>query len=67
MMWNQFLEFCAERNYKIDGSVSDEEIASILQDWGYNMRRKNGENYKQTVVKMIWNVAATMIKESTTQ
>ena len=55
-VWKQFSEFCIERSYKIDATSTEEQIALILQDWAYNMRKKNGENYKETVIKMMWNV-----------
>ncbi|KAJ3661865.1 hypothetical protein Zmor_006244 [Zophobas morio] len=61
--WKQFNAFCQEKNYVLDHQRSIEEIANILKDWGYNMRRKNGEEYKECVVKTLWNVVAKEVQE----
>lgn len=51
-IWKQFLEFCEEKNYRIAAGTSVEEIAEILEDWGFNMKKKNSEDYKESVVKV---------------
>lgn len=53
-IWKQFLAFCEERKYKVGEQTSIEELARILEDWGFNMKRKNSEDYKESVVK-VWN------------
>lgn len=52
MIWKQFFAFCEERNYKIEEQTSVVELARILEDWGFNMKRKNSEDYKESVVKV---------------
>lgn len=51
-IWKQFLAFCEERKYKIEEQTSVVELARILEDWGFNMKRKNSEDYKESVVKV---------------
>lgn len=62
-VWKQFLTFCSERNYVLNESISTEMIASILKDWAFNMRKCNGENYKENVVKTMWNITAKQVQE----
>lgn len=62
-IWKQFSEFCLERNYELTASTELKQIATILEDWAYNMRKKNGENYKESVVKTLWNGTAKLIQE----
>lgn len=52
-VWKQFLEFCQEKSYKIEGGTSVIELAAILEDWGFNMKKTNSEDYKESVVKVI--------------
>lgn len=30
----------------------------ILKDWAFNMRNKDGNEYKESAVKIIWNSTA---------
>src|SRR5699024_8617112 len=62
-IWAQFNEFCEARKYKLLAETSAEQIANILQDWGFNIKRKNGDDYKESCVKTIWNPTAKMIQE----
>lgn len=62
-VWKQFIDFCKVRNYTLNGETSLENIANILKDWAFNMRRQNGEEYKEQTVKTIWNVTAKMCME----
>lgn len=62
-IWNQFLDFCKERNYEFVSTTTINDIATILEDWAFNMKRKNGEDYKETCVKSIWNTTAKMVQE----
>lgn len=62
-IWQQFMDFCKERRYELLSSTPINEIANILEDWGFNMKRKNGEDYKENCVKSIWNTTAKMIQE----
>lgn len=51
-VWNQFLEFCKEKLYRIEEEKSVAELVAILEDWGFNMKRQNLEDYKESVVKV---------------
>ncbi|PSN56005.1 hypothetical protein C0J52_13719 [Blattella germanica] len=62
-VWNQFQQFCNERGYELTNETSTQQIATILTDWAVNMRRSNGEEYKEYSVKTIWNVTAKIIQE----
>jgi hypothetical protein len=35
----------------------------ILKDWAFNMRKKNGNEYKESVVKIMWNSTAKQLQE----
>ena len=40
-VWKQFCEFCAEKKYSInDCSTAITQLAEILEDWAFNMRKK---------------------------
>uniref|UniRef100_A0A6P7F3A3 Uncharacterized protein LOC114324677 n=1 Tax=Diabrotica virgifera virgifera TaxID=50390 RepID=A0A6P7F3A3_DIAVI len=62
-VWTQFEQFCKVRNYQLNDNTSIQEIAKVLEDWGMNMKKMNGEDYKEYSVKTIWNVTAKMIQE----
>ncbi|KAJ3634725.1 hypothetical protein MTP99_007671 [Tenebrio molitor] len=62
-VWGQFQCFCKERNYKFEKSSSKDELANMLKDWGFNMKRKDGEDYKESVVKITWNFTAKQLQE----
>jgi hypothetical protein len=51
------------KNYKIEETSGTQFLAKIMQDYAYNMKRLNGEDYKEGCVKTIWNVAAKMFQE----
>lgn len=38
-------------------------LANILTDWAYNMKKKNGEDYKDFTLKTIWNVTSKLLME----
>jgi hypothetical protein len=62
-VWSQFLNFCKEKNYKLSESTPKEKLVEILKDWGFNMKRINGEDYKEAVVKLMWNSTAKQLQE----
>lgn len=62
-IWKQFIQFCAEKKYTLDKSTSNENLALILKDWAFNMRKVNGEEYKESVIKTMWNVTAKLLQE----
>lgn len=62
-VWKQFNKFCLEKNYKLQQDTTMENLALILVDWGYNMRKTDGNDYKERVVKHMWNTVAKLIQE----
>ena len=62
-VWRQFEQFCKQKQYKMEKDTPVEVIASILKSWAVNMRKENGEDYKECFVKTIWNVTAKLIQE----
>lgn len=62
-IWKQFSYFCKCRNYQLTETSAEEDIAEILKDWAFNMRKQNGEDYKESAVKTLWNVTAKRIQE----
>lgn len=62
-VYRQFEEFCNARGYQLNGNTSNEELALILKDWAFNMRKKDGTEYKEGVVKTIWNLTAKMVQQ----
>lgn len=54
-VWIQFSKFCEERQYVLDASNSLDQIAAVLKDWGYNMKKCHGTDYKEAVIKVMWN------------
>ncbi|KAG5881958.1 hypothetical protein JTB14_020522 [Gonioctena quinquepunctata] len=47
-VWNQFMDFCATRGYKLERETPVCEIAKILKDWAHNMKEM-GKIKKQVV------------------
>lgn len=62
-IWAQFELFTEERKYQLLQTTPVEELANILEDYGFNMKRLNGEDYKESVIKTMWNVTAKMLQE----
>lgn len=62
-IWKQFLEFCKNKNYTLNESTSNETLALILKDWGFNMRQTDGSDYKEGTVKTIWNNTAKLLQK----
>lgn len=62
-VWNQFSAFLETRKYVLDADTTIEKIAEILKDWAHNMKKANGEDYKEKVVKTMWNQTAKMVQE----
>lgn len=63
-IWKQFKAFCKEKHYSLEKDTTTDELANILTDWGYNMKKSNGEDYKEAVVKTMWNVTAKILRET---
>ncbi|CAH1112092.1 unnamed protein product [Psylliodes chrysocephalus] len=62
-VWKQFTEFCERRNDQLCAQTSDEQLASILKDWAFNMKRADGTEYKEGTVKTIWNTTAKLVQK----
>ena len=60
-IWRQFTLFCVGKKIKLVEETSTE--AAILCDWAFNMKKSNGEDYKESAVKTIWNTSAKMLQE----
>lgn len=61
--WEQFSQFLLERKYKLERDTSPEDLSKILEDYGYNMKKKNGEDYKESSIKSLWNTTAQMVQD----
>lgn len=62
-IWKQFQLFCDERGYKLEEKTSTTKLAVILKDYGFNMKKQNGEDYKEAVIKTMWNKTAKLMQE----
>lgn len=62
-VWRQFVTFCEKRSFTLERNTTVNEIAKILTDWAFNMRKQNGDEYKEHTIKTIWNVTAKMTME----
>jgi hypothetical protein len=36
----------------------------LLKEWTENMKRKNGDNYEEAVIKLMWNSTAKLLKKN---
>ncbi|KAF2890094.1 hypothetical protein ILUMI_16079 [Ignelater luminosus] len=52
-----------KKRYVLEESTSKEESAIALKNWAFNMKRKDGENYKESVDKIMWNSTAKQLQE----
>lgn len=62
-VWSQFEQFCKARSYELNEETSVAQLSNILEDWAVNMRKLNGDDYKEYSVKSIWNITAKIIQE----
>lgn len=62
-VWRQFMSFCNDKNYSLNEHTTISCLAEILTDWAFNMRKLNGEEYKEFTVKTIWNVTAKLLMQ----
>ncbi|CAH1102153.1 unnamed protein product [Psylliodes chrysocephalus] len=63
-VWKQFTSFCDEREYVLEEEMPVERLALILKDWSFNMRKIDGSDYKECVVKTTWNTSAKLLQET---
>ncbi|KAJ3662270.1 hypothetical protein Zmor_006625 [Zophobas morio] len=61
--WKQFESSCSERKYCLNGDTTIEELSRIMKDFGFNMKKLNGEDYKEEVVKTMWNTVAKLLQK----
>lgn len=62
-VWKQFLQFCEHKKYQFEQNTPIEKLANILTDWAFNMRKSDGGEYKESVVKTLWNITAKLLQE----
>lgn len=62
-IWTQFSEFLRVRNFTLEKCTTATELAKILEDYAFNMKKCNGEDYKESSVKSMWNSTAKMVQE----
>lgn len=60
-IWRQFMCFCKEKGHVLDENTNVSKLADILKYWAFNMKKQNGEDYKDYTVKTIWNVTAKLL------
>ena len=58
----QFEQFWAERSSVLNNDKNDENICKIFEDWAFNIRKLDGTDYKEAVVKTVWNLTAKHIQ-----
>jgi integrase len=61
--WKQFECFCAEKGYALEPETSVAKLASIMKDFAFNMKKKDGQEYKEGVIKTIWNSVAKILQQ----
>ncbi|KAF2904661.1 hypothetical protein ILUMI_01516 [Ignelater luminosus] len=54
--------FCKEKKYVLEELTSKEELAIVIKDWAFNMKRKDGEDYQESV-KIMYNSTAKQLQE----
>jgi hypothetical protein len=62
-VWCQFQQIFKEHNVKLDISLCVTDSAMLLKGWAGNMKRKNGEDYEEAVIKLMWNSTAKLLQE----
>lgn len=61
--WNQFEQFCVTKGYVLNQHTSVEQLSEILEDFACNMKKLNGSEYKEGVIKTQWNRIAKMLQK----
>ncbi|CAG9837011.1 unnamed protein product [Diabrotica balteata] len=51
-MWTQFLEFLWLRNFKLERCTTITELAKILEDYAFNIKKGNGKDCKESSDKV---------------
>ncbi|KAJ8977541.1 hypothetical protein NQ317_011232 [Molorchus minor] len=55
--------FCTEREYTLSAETSEAQLANIMKDYAYNMKKMDGEDYKEGTIKTMWNQTAKSLQE----
>lgn len=62
-IWGQFKKFCTERGYSLDAPNSPAALNEILKDFAFNMKKTDGSDYKESVIKTMFNVVVNLLQE----
>ncbi|KAJ3646848.1 hypothetical protein Zmor_024416 [Zophobas morio] len=62
-VWRQFSSFLKEKGYNLEQSTSPESLNTILKSWASNMKKKDGTDYKENVIKHMFNTTAKLVQE----
>lgn len=62
-IWQMFQRFCDTRGYKFESNTTVSKLADIMKDWSSNMRKKDGTDYRENVVKIMFNVSAKLLQK----
>jgi hypothetical protein len=62
-VWRQFMSFLRRKKYTFNQETPVSELAFILKNWAFNLKKQNGEEYKADTVrvKVVWNVTAKLL------
>jgi hypothetical protein len=61
--WRQFERFLEDEKKVFDPSQGDEDINYLLKRFAFNMRKVDGDDYKDDSLKSAWNSVAKQIME----
>jgi hypothetical protein len=62
-VWDQFEEFCQSREFSVELQHTPKQLNDILKHFAFNMKRTDGQDYKESVVKTMFNVTAKLLQE----
>ncbi|CAH0558871.1 unnamed protein product [Brassicogethes aeneus] len=51
------------REYTLSAETSEAQLANIMKDYAYNMKKMDGEDYKEGTIKTMWNQTAKLLQE----
>ena len=62
--WRTFQKFLSASDLQFDpATATNEQICSILKKLAFNVRKEDGDNFKESSLKSIWNTIAKTIQE----
>lgn len=62
-IWNQFSAFYEEKRYVLNETTSVENLANILKDYAFNMKKVDETDSKKGVIKTMWNITAKQLQQ----